>query len=77
MAEMVMVWVPPDLETQHHALPPADDVTQEWPGTTVCGLAGTLRWVQGEVVDRGMLCERCIVLGGANPPLEGDHPGPV
>lgn len=77
MAAMVLVWAQPDLEEQHYALPPDDDVSQEWEGATVCGLTGPLRWVQGEVVDRGMLCERCIALGGANPPLQGDDTGPV
>lgn len=77
MAAMVLVWVPPDLQVQHYAPPPGDDTSQEWEGVTSCGQTGVLRWVQGEVVDRGMLCERCIAVGGPNPPLEGDHPGPV
>ena len=77
MAAVVVVWAPPDLETQHHAAPPDDETSHEWDGTTVCGITGSLRWVHGEAVDRGVLCERCIAIGGTNPPLEGDHPGPV
>ena len=77
MAAMVLVWVAPDLQVQHYAPPPGDDTTQEWPGATVCGRSGTLRWVQGEVVDRGMLCEQCIAVLGPNAPLQGEDPGPV
>lgn len=77
MNPFVHVWVPPDLSTQHHAPAPDDDTTHEWDGTTACGLAGALRWVPGEVVDRGVACERCMALAGTNPPLEGEDPGPV
>lgn len=77
MAVSVRVWSPPDLQTQHHAAPPEDDTSHEWEGTTACGVTGVLRWVPGETVDAGATCERCMALAGANPPLEGDHPGPV
>jgi hypothetical protein len=77
MAATVRVWVAPDLELQHVALPPPDDTTREWEGTTSCGASGTLRWIHGEVVDQGKTCEACLAVAGPTPPLEGDDPGPV
>ena len=77
MDAMVHVWVAPDMQTQHHAVAPGDDTTREWDGATACGLSGPLRWVHGEAVDRGALCERCTAVVGTAPPLEGDYPGPV
>lgn len=77
MTDMVIVWAAPDLETQHHALPPEDDTSHEWEGATACGLTGELRWIPTETVDRGSSCAECMAVDGANPPLEGDHPGPV
>ena len=77
MEAMVHVWVPPDLQLQHHAAAPADDTIREWEGVTACGLSGMLRWVHGETVDRGATCQRCMAAAGPNPALEGDHPGPV
>lgn len=77
MAANVRVWALPDLETQHVAAPPGDDISKEWDGTTACGLAGTLRWVHGEVVDAGKSCPSCQDTAGTSPPLEGDDPGPV
>lgn len=77
MDAMVFVWVPPDLQTQHHAAAPADDTAKDWVGATACGLEGQLRWVHGEAVDRGATCERCTAAVGTAPPLDGDDPGPV
>lgn len=77
MAAMVRVWALPDLETQHHAAPPGDDTAHEWDGETSCGLTATLRWIHGETVDAGASCPGCMAVTGPNPPLEGDHPGPV
>lgn len=77
MDALVYVWVPPDLQLQHHAPPPDDDTTKEWEGVTACGITGQLRWIHGETVDRGATCERCTAVVGAAPPLEGDDPGPV
>ena len=77
MDGLVHVWVPPDLQLQHHAAPPAQDTVREWEGVTACGVAGQLRWVHAEAVDRGATCERCMAVVGTSPPLEGDYPGPV
>ncbi len=77
MDPIVRVWVPPDLQAQHFAAPPANDTAREWDGTTACGVAGLLRWVHGESVDRGATCENCMAVAGPNPPTEGDFPGPV
>jgi hypothetical protein len=77
MAATVRVWAPPDLATQHHAVPPPDDTSHEWEGTTACGLTQALRWVPGETVDRARTCQACVAVAGTAPPLEGDHPGPV
>lgn len=77
MAGIVRVWVTPDMETQHMAPPPGDDVTKEWEGVTACGVNGVLRWVHGEVVDHGKACADCLAVAGPAPPLDGDHPGPV
>jgi hypothetical protein len=77
MDAMVRVWALPDTEIQHDALPPSDDTTKEWDGTTVCGMSGPLRWVHGEAVDRAKTCPNCVAAVGTNPPLEGDDPGPV
>lgn len=77
MDAMVFVWAAPDLYTQHSAVAPADDTQHEWDGVTACGLSGPLRWIHGEVVDRGAACERCMMTAGTTPPLEGVDPGPV
>ena len=77
MDAMVYVWVPPDLSTQHFSLPPGDDTSREWNGVTACGIAGDLRWVHGETVDRGAACEACMAAVGTSPPMQGDDPGPV
>ena len=77
MEASVRVWLPPDLETQHIAAPPADDTTREWDGVTACGLSGPVRWIHGETVDRGATCEGCTAVVGPNPPAEGEYPGPV
>ena len=77
MDAMVHVWVPPDLQTQHHAVAPADDTARQWQGLTACGVEAELRWVHGEAVDRGATCDRCMAAVGTAPPLEGDYPGPV
>ena len=77
MDAMVRVWVPPDLSTQHFALPPGDDTAREWDGVTVCGITAGLRWVHGETVDQGATCDACISVAGTTPPMEGEDPGPV
>ena len=78
MDVVVRVWAVPDLETQHDALPPADDDTvKEWDGATVCGLSGPLRWIHAEAVDRAKTCPACTAVVGTAPPLEGDDLGPV
>lgn len=77
MAATVRVWALPDLETQHVAEPPGDDIAKEWEGATACGLHGTVRWVHGEVVDAGKGCAACHATAGLTPPLEGNDPGPV
>ena len=77
MQAMVRVWVDPDLELQHLALPPESDTAKQWEGTTVCGQAGVLRWIHGEAVDRGVSCEACVAAVGTAPPMEGDDLGPV
>lgn len=77
MDATVYVWALPDLQTQHSSLPPADDTEREWEGVTACGVSGPLRWVHGEVVDRGAACPRCTAAVGTAPPLEGAESGPV
>ena len=77
MDTMVHVWAPPDLDLQHLTVAPTDDTVRDWEGTTACGLTGALRWVHGETVDRGAVCEACTAVAGPNPPLQGDYPGPV
>ena len=77
MEAMVRVWVDPELDVQHLALPPGDDTSKEWDGTTACGRAGRLRWIHGETVDRGASCDACMAAVGTTPPMEGDDPGPV
>ena len=77
MEAMVRVWVDPDLELQHLALPPESDTAKEWEGATACGQSGLLRWIHGEAVDRGASCEACMAAVGTTPPMEGDDLGPV
>lgn len=77
MDAVVRVWALPDLDTQHDALPPGDDTTKEWEGTTACGIDAVLRWVHGETVDRAKTCPACAAVVGTAPPMEGDDPGPV
>ncbi len=77
MKAMVKVWALPDLRVQHHTVPPPDDTAHEWDGATSCGVATTLRWIPPETVDDGQTCSACMTVTGVNPPLEGDHPGPV
>jgi hypothetical protein len=77
MAKIVRVWALPDLQAQHAAAPPEDEVTKEWEGTTACDITATLRWIHNEVVDAGMACEACHAVTGRTPPLEGEDLGPV
>ncbi|MPZ73870.1 MAG: hypothetical protein GEU74_11665 [Nitriliruptorales bacterium] len=77
MDAVVRVWALPDVDTQHDAIPPADDTAKEWEGSTACGIVGMLRWVHGETVDRAKTCAACVGAVGTAPPLEGDDLGPV
>ena len=71
MEGMVKVWAAADRELQHLTADPADDTTREWEGTTLCGIAGALRWVPPAVVDRAKACAACADVGGLAPPLAG------
>lgn len=76
MAEMVYVWLDPDLTVQHLTTDPTDDTAREWEGVTACGLEGVLRWIPRETTDRGASCPACAEVAGNAPPLGGQPMGP-
>ncbi len=43
----------------------------------MCGVAGELHWIHGELVDTGSTCPACLAGGGTAPPLEGTDSGSV